>query len=83
MEFALIGDIAGIIGVICFLVAYALLQADKLDSHAPNYLLLNLMGALLVIVSLLFSWNLSAFILETIWALISAYGLVKYYRRAR
>lgn len=70
-------DLAGFIGVLLIIVAYLLLQLDKLPSSSRSYSLLNAVGALLIIVSLIFKFNLSAFIVETFWCLISLYGLTK------
>ena len=68
-------DLVGFIGVLLIVVAYLLLQLDKLRSSSPRYSLLNAGGALLVIVSLIFAFNLSAFIVEAFWFLISLLGL--------
>jgi hypothetical protein len=68
-------DLAGFIGVLLIVVAYLLLQLDKLPSSSPRYSLLNAAGALLIIVSLIFAFNLSAFIVEAFWFLISLLGL--------
>ena len=68
-------DVVGFIGVLLIVVAYLLLQLDKLPSSSPKYSLLNAGGALLIIVSLIFAFNLSAFIMEVFWLLISLLGL--------
>jgi hypothetical protein len=68
-------DVVGFIGVLLIVVAYLLLQLDKLPSSSPKYSLLNAGGALLIIVSLIFAFNLSAFIMEVFWLLISLVGL--------
>ncbi len=70
-------DLVGTIGVLLMVVAYLLLQLGKLSLSAVSYLLLNAAGALLVIISLLFRFNLSAFLMEAFWLLISLYGLTK------
>lgn len=70
-------DLAGNIGVLMMVIAYLLLQMDKISSSAISYLLLNAGGAVLVIVSLTFRFNLSAFLMEVFWLLISLYGLTK------
>ncbi len=70
-------DLAGNIGVILMVIAYLLLQLDKLSSSAVSYSLLNAVGALLVILSLIYHFNLSAFLMEVFWLLISLYGLAK------
>jgi len=68
-------DIAGFIGVVLIIVAYLLLQLEKLPSSSPKYSLLNAAGALLIMVSLIFSFNLSAFVVEAFWFLISLLGV--------
>ena len=70
-------DLAGNLGVLLMVVAYLLLQLEKLSSSALSYLLLNAVGALLVIISLKFRFNLSAFLMEAFWLLISLFGLMK------
>jgi hypothetical protein len=70
-------DLVGNIGVLLMVVAYLLLQLEKLSSSAVSYLLLNAVGAVLVIISLMFRFNLSAFLMEAFWLLISLYGLAK------
>ena len=70
-------DIAGLVGVVLIIVAYLLLQLGKLPSTAPSYSLLNAVGAFLVMVSLLFDFNLSAFLMEAFWFLISVFGLLR------
>lgn len=68
-------DLAGFIGVLLIVIAYLLLQLDKLPSSSPSYSLLNAVGALLIIVSLIFKFNLSAFMVEAFWFLISLLGV--------
>jgi hypothetical protein len=70
-------DFVGNAGVLLMVIAYLLLQMDKISSAAMSYLLLNTIGASFVIVSLLFRFNLSAFLMEVFWLLISLYGLSK------
>src|SRR5256885_566617 len=70
-------DLVGNVGVLLMVVAYLLLQLEKLSSSAISYLLLNAVGAVLVIISLMFRFNLSAFLMEAFWLLISFYGLTK------
>ena len=38
-----------------------------------QYTLANLVGAILILVSLITAWNLSVAIVESVWAAISAY----------
>ena len=70
-------DIAGLAGVLVILSAYALGQLGRLKMDTVPALLMNLAGASLVLVSLLFRFNLSAFVVEAAWALLSLFGLIK------
>lgn len=70
-------DLAGFSGVVLIVIAYLLLQLGKLPSSAPAYSLLNAVGAFLVMVSLVFDFNLSAFLMEAFWFLISLFGLFR------
>jgi predicted membrane protein len=68
-------DLIGFMGVLLIIIAYLLLQLEKLSSSSPNYSLMNAAGALLIIISLIFAFNLSAFIVEVFWFLISLLGI--------
>jgi len=74
-------DIFGIAGVILLVITYLLLQINKLQSAGLLYSLLNALGASLIILSLLDNFNLSAFLMEAFWVLISLVGVVRYLRR--
>lgn len=79
MELA--GNIVGGMGIVCFLTAYFLLQKGVWLPAGLPYLGTNLAGAVLVMLSLLVDWNLPAFLLEAAWALITLYGMVKYFHK--
>jgi len=70
-------DLVGTVGVLLIIVAYALLQLDRLSSTAVSFSLLNAAGAGLIIVSLLFSFNLSAFMMEFFWFVLSLFGAIR------
>jgi len=71
-------DLAGFIGVLLIVIAYLLLQLDKLASSALSFSLLNAAGSLLIMLSLIFKFNVSAFLVEVFWFLISLIGLSKW-----
>lgn len=75
-------DWAGLVGVGLTLVAFYLLQAGRLRGDGLSYQLMNAFGAFAVLLSLLYAFNLSAFVLEGLWLGISIYGIVRG-RRAR
>jgi hypothetical protein len=68
-------DIAGLLGALGILLAYAGVQMKKLDPHRPPALLLNLAGASLVLISLIEDFNLAALLLEIAWIIIAVHGL--------
>lgn len=76
-------DALGLFGVGLILAAYFALQAGRAQAHGLDYQLANLVGASLVLVSLIHEFNLSAFVIETAWVLISLYGIVKARRERR
>lgn len=71
-------DLAGLVGVGLILLAYAGAQLDRMHPQRPPALLCNLIGALLILWSLLADFNLSAFLMESAWALVALFGLVKW-----
>ena len=75
-------DFIGILGVIVIIVAYMLLQLEKIDAKGLLFSLLNTIGALFIIVSLMYDWNLASFIMESTWMMVSLYGVWKYYKHA-
>ncbi|HEY7841813.1 MAG TPA: permease [Gammaproteobacteria bacterium] len=68
-------DFAGIAGVILILIAYLMLQLGRWGGIDLRYTLFNLAGALLIIVSLVYDFNLSAFLMEAAWVVISFIGI--------
>jgi hypothetical protein len=70
-------DFVGNIGVMLMMVAYLLLQLNKLKNGFV-YSVVNAVGASLVILSLLTNFNLSAFVMETFWVLISLLGIFRH-----
>jgi len=76
-------DWIGIAGTLMVLGAFFLLQAGKLSGTGSVYQLLNLFGAGGVLLSLLGTFNVSVFLLEFTWVLISAYGIVRSFKARR
>ena len=73
-------DLVGNIGVVVLMIAYLMLQLNKLRSDGLAYSLLNAIGASLIIISLLYDFNLSALLMEIFWVLISFVGIYRYFR---
>lgn len=70
-------DIAGTAGVVLIIIAYFMLQVGRWGAQDLRYTLFNLIGALLIILSLVFDFNLSAFLMEAAWVVISLIGIYK------
>jgi multidrug transporter EmrE-like cation transporter len=79
MNYGLV-DFIGNIGVVVLMIAYLMLQLNKLRSDGLAYSVLNAAGASLIIVSLLVNFNLSALLMEVFWVLISFVGIYRYFR---
>lgn len=73
-------DLVGNIGVVILIITFLMLQLNKLPSDGLAYSLLNAIGASLIVVSLLFDFNLSALLMEVFWVLISFVGIYRHFR---
>jgi hypothetical protein len=73
-------DLVGNIGVVILMITYLMLQLNKLSSDSLAYSVLNAAGAGLIVISLLFDFNLSALLMEVFWVLISFVGIYRYFR---
>jgi hypothetical protein len=73
-------DLAGSVGVVLIVAAYLLLQLQRVAGTGLVYLLANAVGAALILLSLAFDFNLSAFLMEAFWLGISLFGLTRHMR---
>ena len=76
-------DVAGTTGVILIVVSYFLLQTGRMRSNSLRYSVNNAVGAALILFSLYFEFNVSAFLIEFFWLLISIVGIVRYFGRVK
>jgi hypothetical protein len=76
-------DVVGNLGVIMIVGSYFLVQIGKMSATGVSYNSLNGLGAVLVMISLWFNFNLSAFIIEVFWLLISLVGLTRIFLERR
>ena len=68
-------DVIGLIGSALFIGAFAYANLTK-HLNKLGFNLANLIGSILLLISLAVNFNLAAFVLETAWGLIAAAGLV-------
>jgi hypothetical protein len=69
--------IAGVIGTALIVGAFFGNQQGWLATSDWRYPFANLVGAVLILLSLITEWNLPAAIIECFWAAISIYGLLR------
>lgn len=74
-------DLIGLTGVALLIITYALLQLDKIDPKGFWYSFNNLLVAILVTVSLVYTPNLASIVIEIFWFLISLYGVVMFFKK--
>jgi hypothetical protein len=70
-------DIVGLIGVGSYLLAHGLLQLGRISIEDGRYTLLNLLGAVLILYSLIYSFNLPSFVTQLIWGGLTILGYVR------
>lgn len=67
----------GFVGMLFIVWAYFLLQLEKQTVNSYTYQILNLLGAILLLISLFVHFNLGSFIIEVFWIIITLFGMYK------
>lgn len=80
MSIELLANVIGMIGTLLVVGAYFLMQLNKLDPKGLRFNLINLLGALFLLLSLLVHFNLPSFIIELFWIAASLIGVLNYWR---
>ncbi len=65
----------GLIGVFCYLLAYALVQMRKLAVDADLYAYLNIIGGVFGLYSLSHDFNLASCISQSMWLVFTLIGM--------
>jgi hypothetical protein len=76
-------DLLATIGVSILLVAFVLNQRVLLSEHSPWFLSMNMLGAALCGYAAWLVQFMPFVVLETIWSIFAAYGLLNWKRRKR
>ncbi len=71
--------IVGLLGVATVLIAYGMMTAGKWAANSAIYQWLNVIGTSGILLSLFASWNLPAFVANSLWILIGVVSLVRIY----
>ena len=72
-------DVIGMTGTFLVVGAFFLLQLERVKPDGIIYNMMNLSGAILLLISLCYNFNLASFVIELFWIAASLIGLYKYY----
>ena len=70
-------DFVGNLGVAAIILTYLGIQLDWMSAKEMPYLWLNLVGAIFILISLIYSFNLSSFVIEIFWIAITVIGIIR------
>jgi hypothetical protein len=70
-------DLIGLVGIALSIGCYARVQWHRDYAKKLSYSVLNFLSAVLLGVSIFHNWNLSSFIGNSFWLLISVYGIYR------
>src|ERR1044072_6860594 len=70
-------ELVGFTGAAIIVAAYFAMQQRWLNALDWRFPAANLLGSLLILISLWFEWNFPSVVIEIFWALISLVGMVR------
>ncbi|MFA5040814.1 MAG: hypothetical protein WC464_04180 [Bdellovibrionales bacterium] len=73
-------DLVGILGVVISVYYYARVQWHREFAKRMAYSMGNFVGSLMIIYSLMYDWNIAAFMCNIVWGLISLYGVYRCFK---
>ncbi|MFM2080037.1 MAG: hypothetical protein RLZZ124_610 [Cyanobacteriota bacterium] len=73
-------QLVSLVGAVMQLLAYALMQLGRLPSESYPYQLANVIGSLLMTVVATLNHEYGFILMEAVWFLTSAYGLIRLMR---
>jgi len=71
-------DALGVLGSLVIAGAYLAVSRSWVDATRPVFNLLNLGGAILILLSLYYRPNAGAILIEVLWVAIALYSLVRF-----
>jgi len=74
-------DAIGLIGVGLILFVFGALTLERIDPKGWQYNAGNAIGAGLILISLIYSFNLASFVMEIAWLGFSLFGLWKAWKK--
>ncbi|NOD78262.1 hypothetical protein [Ruegeria sp. HKCCD4332] len=76
-------DAIGSFGALIVVAAYFATQMRMMNSDDLAFPVVNLLGSLLIVCSLLENFNLASMLIEGFWILISIIGIIQHFRLRR
>jgi hypothetical protein len=76
-------DVIGMMGTFLVVGAFFLMQLGKVDPKGFQYNFMNLSGAILLLISLTYNFNLASFVIEIFWIVASLIGLYNGFKAKR
>lgn len=76
-------DAVGSLGALAVVAAYFATQMRILNSDDLAFPVVNLIGSILIVYSLLENFNLASMLIESFWILISLIGIAQFFRLRR
>lgn len=70
-------DALGILGAVISIYCYARAQWQREYVKRMEYSLGNLIGTILILISLAYHWNVASFISNIAWGIVSLYGVYR------
>lgn len=76
-------DVIGMTGTILVVAAFFLLQLGKIEAVSLKYNMMNLSGAILLLISLCYNFNLASVVIEIFWIAASVIGIWNYFKQKK
>lgn len=73
-------DAIGSFGALIVVAAYFATQMRMMNSDDLAFPIVNLLGSVLIVYSLVYNFNLASMLIEGFWILISLIGIIQHFR---
>lgn len=76
-------DAVGSVGALIVVAAYFATQMRMMNSEDLAFPVVNLLGSVLIVYSLIHNFNLASMLIEGFWIIISLIGIIQHFRLRR
>lgn len=70
-------DLIGFVGFVFYMLSYGMLQFGRIAGDSYWYAVLNIVAAILVLISLAAQFNLASLLIQLAWIVISVAGIIR------